>query len=522
MVEPKLRKVTITRCPVVVPKWGLFSGLLCPPISAAYLAGTLREQGYSVSIVDPVGEAPFEVNPIPGRPLVTYGWSLDKIVAAIPADTSYVGLSCMFSHEWPLSKLLAQKIRDRFPDAVIIAGGEHMTAAPEASLQDALAINYAVLGEGEETLVELMKTLEEGRDPSFVSGLMYLQGGKMIRTLRRKRIRAIDSIPWPAWDLVPIQNYLDNGLGYGVGPGRSMPIVATRGCPFECTFCSNPNMWQPRWFARNPKDVADEIETYVRRYRANNFDFYDLTAIIRKDWILAFCQELLQRKLKITWQIPAGTRSEAIDDEVVALLARSGHRNLVYAPESGSERMLKLIKKKVHLPRMLDSMRAAIRNGISLKLNMIFGFPEETPADIARSYLFLARVAWIGVDDVTIATFCPYPGSELFDDLRRAGKIRELDEDYFYGLAMMGDVKYTASFAAKIGGRSLLAYKLFGIFLFYSLSYLRRPQRLFQTLWHLYRGNHQTRIEKALEAFISKLRASGQISASRAGKTPLN
>ncbi len=87
---------------------------------------------------------------------------------------------------------------------------------------------------------------------------------------------------------------------------------------------------------------------------------------------------------------------------------------------------------------------------------------------------------------------------------------------------MMGDVKYTASFAAKIGGRSLLAYKLFGIFLFYSLSYLRRPQRLFQTLWHLYRGNHETRIEKALAAFISKLRASGQIPPSQVGKTPLN
>lgn len=517
-----MRKVTITRCPVVVPKWSLSSGLLCPPIGAAYLAATLREKGYSVSIVDPVGEAPFEINPIPGRPLVTYGWSLDKIVAAIPADTRYIGLSCMFSHEWPLSKLLAQKIRESFSDAVIIAGGEHMTAAPVSSLKDAPAINYAVLGEGEEALVELIKTLEEGRDPFSVAGLVYVQGGKMIRTAPRKRIRAIDSIPWPAWDLIPIENYLGNGLGYGVGSGRSMPIMGTRGCPFECTFCSNPNMWQPLWFARDPKDVVDEIETYVRRQRADNFDFYDLTAIIRKDWILAFCQELLRRKLKITWQLPAGTRSEAIDGEVVALLARSGHRNLVYAPESGSERMLKLIKKKVHLPRMLDSMRSAIRNGISLKLNMIFGFPKETSTDIFRSYFFLAKTAWIGVDDVTIATFCPYPGSELFDDLRRAGKIRELDEDYFYGLAMMGDVKYTASFAAKIGGRSLLAYKLFGIFLFYSLSYLRRPQRLFQTLWHLYRGNHQTRIEKALEAFISKLRASGQIPPSQVGKTPLN
>jgi radical SAM superfamily enzyme YgiQ (UPF0313 family) len=167
---------------------------------------------------------------------------------------------------------------------------------------------------------------------------------------------------------------------------------------------------------------------------------------------------------------------------------------------------LKLVKKKADLPRMLDSMRAAIRNRMSIKLNIVFGFPQETPADIFRSYRFLAKAAWIGVDDVTITTFIPYPGSELFNDLVRNGKIKSLNEEYFYSLIVMGDVQSTWSFAEKINRHTLLAYRLFGMFLFYSLSYLLRPQRFFQTLWHLYRGNHQTRIEKALSAFINKVR----------------
>ncbi len=497
-----------------MPKWSISSGLLCPPIGPAYLAASLRQQGHNVAIVDPVGEAPGEVNPIALRPLVTYGWSLEKIVAAFPADTQYIGLSCMFSHEWPVSKQLARLLRERFPKAVIIAGGEHITAAPEHSLRDAPEIDYAALGEGEETMAELLRTLESGStEPAFVRGIIYLRSGRVHKTEHRERVRSIDQIPWPAWNLVPMENYLANALSYGVGPGRSMPIMATRGCPFECTFCSNPNMWQPRWYARTPKDVADEIETYARQYNATNFDFYDLTAIIRKDWIVEFCKELLRRKLNVSWQLPAGTRSEAIDAEVSALLAHSGHRNLVYAPESGSDRVLKIIKKKVKLDRMIDSMRVAIKNGISVKLNMIFGFPQDTPGDIFRSYGFLAKVAWVGVDDVTIATFCPYPGSEMFNDLQRSGRIKELNDDYYYHLAAMGDVKFADSFAAAISGRALLWYKLVGIFLFYTLSYLRRPQRIFQTVWHLYKHNHSTRIEKALDAFLSKWRTSSRVPA---------
>lgn len=470
----------------------------------------MREKGFQVTIVDPVGEDPFETNPVPGRDLVSYGWSLEKIVDAIPADTKYVGISSLFSHEWPVCKRLAEMIRARFPDARIIAGGEHVTAAGDFSLRDCRAIDFAVLGEGEETFLELVAGLEAGTDPAAIDGILYLDGDQVVRTAKRQRVRDVDSIPWPAWDLVPLQNYLDNSLSYGVGGGRTMPIMATRGCPYRCTFCSSASMWTQRWYPRDVKDVVDEIETYIERYGADRFDFYDLTAIIKKDWIVAFCQELLDRGLDIAWQLPAGTRAEAIDDEVASLLSRSGHRNLVYAPESGSKRMLDLIEKRVKVPRMLESMRAAIRNGISVKLNMIVGFPDETHRDIFATYRFLVKTAWVGVDDVTIATFSPYPGSALFDGLQDDGTIpHALDEDYFFGLITMGDVKEAISFSKHIKGRTLLLYKLFGIFLFYSLSYLTHPSRIFRTIRNLYKNEHETRIEKALSALIAKVRRHG-------------
>ncbi len=497
--------VTITRPPVVALKSSLSSGILCPPIGPAYLAACLRQAGFRAALVDPVGESPFEMHSVPGRPLVTYGWPLPRIVSAIPQGSRFVGLSCMFSHEWPVARQLAEQIRSRFPDAILVAGGEHMTAAPEHSLADCPALDYVVLGEGEETLVDLVRTLTRGGDPLKVAGLCFRRDGSTVRTGPRQRLQAVDDVPWPAWDLVPVESYLSNGLSYGVGQGRTMPILATRGCPFKCTFCSSPGMWTQRWYPRNPKAVADEIEAYAERYRATNFDFYDLTAIIRKGWIVEFCHELIHRKLNISWQLPAWTRSEAIDEEVADLLARSGHRNIVYAPESGSERMLDLIKKRVDLGHMLKSMRACIRHGISVKLNMIMGFPEETRTDIVETYRFLARTAWSGVDDATISTFIPYPGSELFQGLRKKGLIAKLDDDYYFGLATQGDFGGAVSYAQYVPARALAIYKVLGIMLFYGLSYLSRPKRLFDTVRHLLRHDHKTRIEKALSAIMERV-----------------
>jgi radical SAM superfamily enzyme YgiQ (UPF0313 family) len=137
---------------------------------------------------------------------------------------------------------------------------------------------------------------------------------------------------------------------------------------------------------------------------------------------------------------------------------------------------------------------------------MILGFPQETLADILQTYLFLARCAWIGVDDASIATFCPYPGSELFTELQRRGRIPTLDDDYWFSLTTMGDASQAVSYSEHLSGRTLLLAKVGAIVLFYALSYLRRPGRIFQTLYRLWSGDHRTRVEKALSALVSKLR----------------
>ena len=133
------------------------------------------------------------------------------------------------------------------------------------------------------------------------------------------RTRDVDSIPAPAWDLMPMENYLSRGLNYHIQRGRTIPMLATRGCPYRCTFCSNPAMWGNFWGPRDPAKVVDEIEDYINRYQASNFIFSDLTAVIKKSAIIGFCEEIKKRNLDITWQLPT-TRTESLDKDTLRLM----------------------------------------------------------------------------------------------------------------------------------------------------------------------------------------------------------
>jgi hypothetical protein len=228
------------------------------------------------------------------------------------------------------------------------------------------------------------------------------------------------------------------------------------------------------------------MEHYINHYQAQNFDFYDLTAIVRKDWILEFCNKIIGKKWNITWQMPSGTRSEALDEEALRAMAQSGQKSLVYAPESGSETSLRLIKKKVKLDRMKDSFRAALRQGMIVKLNIVMGFPHETVKEIYETIRFLFEVAVLGVHEVSISCFSPYPGSELFEQLRQSGRIAKLDDNYFRGLMSQIDLKNALPYNPRISGRELNFYRLLGMSVSYALTYLSRPARIIRTFRNLF------------------------------------
>jgi radical SAM superfamily enzyme YgiQ (UPF0313 family) len=488
--------VTIVRPPAVSSRFSYTVGVVLP-LGPAYLAAALVEAGHRAAVVDALGEAPLQRGPTAQPNLIHHGLTIPEIVDRIDPATDAIGMSVMFSQQWPHVDELIRAIAARFPGRPIFVGGEHVTGTWQFVLDSCAPVTACVIGEGEDTIVELAAYVAGTRTLADIKGIACRIDGRAQRTDARQRVRNVDAIPRPAWDLVPVEKYLDNGFGYGVNLGRSMPILATRGCPYQCTFCSSPAMWTTRYYVRDPADVVDEIASYVDRYGASNIDFHDLTAIIKRDWILAFCAELERRDLDITYQLPTGTRSEVLDEEVLAALYRTGCRNICYAPESGSARTLVRIKKKIKLERMVRSIEAAKRTGIVVKANLMIGFPEETRGELWETVRFGMKLAWIGVEDLPLFPFIPYPGTELYDRLRAQGILPELSNEYFARLGY-GDLDSAPSLSLHVSSRQLAAVRVIGMTTFLVLGYVRRPWRLARTLRALATERSTTVVELRL------------------------
>lgn len=484
--------VTLIRGPFVVPK-GTLNNEPTPPIGLAYIAGSLKQAGFKMKGIDSSGEAIDRITPIPDSRLQYQGLGIEEIKERVDPKTKVFGISIMFTHEWNYYKKMITALKAAFPQTTIIAGGEHITALPEYSLKDCPALDYAAFGEGEETMVDCCRRLAAGLSPKEAPGIAFLEGGAMIKTPPRPRIKNLDEIPWPEWDIFPLRTYLDQAIGSGPSFGRSMPMLATRGCPYQCTFCSNPAMWTNKYYMRSVDDVIREIKFYKQKYGVTGLQFYDLTAIVQKQWTKDFCTRMLEEKIDLEWSLPSGTRSEALDEENLSLMAKTKCRYLVYAPESGSPETLKLIKKKITLEKMMASIRTAIRCGISVRTNMIIGFPHERRKNIWETLKTQLRFAWIGVEECPLFPFQPYPGTELFDYLLSKGRIR-LDANYFDSLATLSNGKLSIpdqSFCEHVGKLELYFYRIvFGFFVFYFLSYLFRPWRIARTLRNVFSSSH--------------------------------
>lgn len=504
--------MTLLQLPQLISPTNYISTIAIPPLGLAYLAATARAAGHRVAVVDAIGENLEGVWRYPEkgqRDVYLRGLTHEAILERIDPATGVIGIGCMFSCQWPSTRTFIEKLRSRYPDTPIVLGGEHVSAMPERVLQEVPA-DACVIGEGEATLTELLARLgkrrsDNGRDGSRdlgdIAGLVWRAPEGVRRNAPRIRIRDVDSIPRPAWDLFPVERYIEYANPHGAVRGRSLPVLASRGCPYACTFCSSAQMWTRLWRPRIPALVVDEIVHLNETYEATDFHFEDLTAVVTKPWIRDFCRELLARGLDVTWQLPSGTRCEAIDREVAELMVASGCRNFSYSIESGSEETLRRIRKRIRLEQVHESARAALKAGVRLQATFILGFPHETWRHVLATYREIARCAWIGFHEFHCCAFTPLPNTESFFELQRTRGL-VADDDFFYSLFRYMDVTSYRSWHPRWGDArlKLLIYGTFG--LFYALNYLFRPWRLPAEFYHYSRHSSQGKLGKLVRGLV--------------------
>ena len=495
---PKNDKRLITLCkPFAVVSKNAYSAPVTLPLGLAYLGGVLEKAGYKTEIIDATGEErPFKITRTQDNQYNLQGLNSDEILKKINPNTFIFGISLMFSEEWLLHRSLIKEIKKKYPKIIIVAGGEHSSAIPEYILRDCPSIDYVIRGEGEFSMLEFSYNLFNGKSVCDIPGISFIdRENKFIDNGLSKRIEHINELPRPAWHLLKPENYFSDYLtlglsSVGLASGRNMPILATRGCPFQCTFCSSPTMWTTRYVMRDPKEIVDEIEWLMTEYKANNFEFLDLTAIIKKSWILEFCNILKERKLDgLTWQLPVGTRTESLDEEVLKAIYDTGCHLVCYAPESGSQKSLDVIKKRVKIDRLVKSIKTSVKIGHSVKLNFIIGFPHETLIDCLKTIFFAMYCVFrVGVSDVLFSVFVPYPGSELFEKLKKEKKLK-MDDNYFKKLHALFDATKQDSYCEHVSGRMLMFLRLFGFFSSYLILYISRPKRIYKLLKNIFQKN---------------------------------
>lgn len=482
---------------------GLMGTQRVPYLGIAYIAAAAKAAGHSVDIIDMCGEDIDRTDVILGK-YIAYGLSFQSLNDRLK-PSKVIGFTCMFSQDWVFNCELIQYVHKLSPESIFVAGGEHISAIPDYCLKDCPELDICVIGEGEDIFTHLLSKIQNIDSWYEIKGIAFRgANGEIHRTPRAERINDINSLPIPAWDLTPMENYLSRGLTYHIQRGRTIPMLASRGCPYRCTFCSNNNMWGNPWMPRNPKLVVDEMEDYIRRYSAANFVFSDLTAVVRKDSIVELCNEILNRKLDITWQLPT-LRTESINKETLQLMYEAGCRELDFAIESGSRKVLSSVKKGNMPEKMVSLIRDGLSVGMNLSINMVLGLPGEGYRDFLKSYIMAMKLAFIGLQEINAFPFIPYPGSRLFYDFIEKGKVR-LEDRYFLDLFGYADLARAVSWSEKFSPRMLAFMRLFLMTSFYFLMLISHPGRIVRMITNAIRGVSTTKLEGVVKRVLKNIK----------------
>ncbi|MCA8940976.1 MAG: B12-binding domain-containing radical SAM protein [Planctomycetes bacterium] len=474
------------------------------PLGLAYIGAALRNAGHEVSMLDAVALAPDQITQSTAKKqLYALGLTSQQIVDRLDPTVDAFAVTNMWTFSWPLVREMIVLMKQRYPDIPIVCGGEHFSGLPKESMEQA-PLDFIVRGEGEEAAVEVFNGLQIGAekvDWSQVPGIWYRDANGEPRASEspRARNKEVDEIAWPAWDLIDIDVYNEHQFINGLNLGKTMPILATRGCPYQCTYCASPNMWTTRWYARTPSDVVDEMQSYKEKYGATNFPFQDLTAILKRDWIIDFCNELKRRDLGVTWQFPSGTRCEVIDDEVARLLHETGGNSLALAPESGSERTRKLIRKQMKTESLLNAVKASVKNKLNVTAFIVIGFPHDTPEDLQDTKKLVRQLGRLGIDDIAVGFFFPIPNTQLYNELMEAGRVT-LEDDFLMTPIFANEEKLLPqnNYCDHMSAKQLTRWKYKLLINFYLNSFLFHPTKPFRIVWNALRGKETRKLETYL------------------------
>ncbi|MBU4223044.1 MAG: B12-binding domain-containing radical SAM protein [Euryarchaeota archaeon] len=376
-----------------------------PPLGLASIAAVLEQKGHLVEIIDA------NALQLSDREIVmkVKGADVIGITAMTPAINSAIKI--------------AKEIKREDPEQTIILGGPHATILPEETLNKAPQIDMIVRGEGEKTMWELFDALENNKDLQNINGLTFRNNG-IRSTPSQPSIVDLDNLPFLAYHLLPIHKYKLHPPH-----GRKLPYMAmmtSRGCPYNCIYCSKPIFGQ-KFRAQSPERTVDEVEYLIDKFKIKEIVFYDDSFTLNKNRIFQLCEEIHKRKIDIIWSCE--TRVDLVNEELLKAMKKAGCYMIAYGIEAGNQMILNNLRKKITTEQIRSAIDLTHKAGIQSVGYFMLGSPWETPATIRETVDFTKSLK---LDFAQFSVMIPFPGTDIFELYMKSGHVTSNWDDYIY------------------------------------------------------------------------------------------
>lgn len=381
-----------------------------PPLGLAYIASVLEKAGYSVKLFDFM-ETNFEY--------------IERIIEL--ENPQIVGIACNLSdYRWG-SFRVAQIIKRVNPKIKIIMGGCHATNMYKQIL-DNFPVDAVVRFEGELTFLELVKAFESGSELKNVNGIAYKNGKNVVATGDKSPITDLDLIPFPAYHFYNFEMYTNYPSelwfkGKNVGKMKKINMITSRGCPHNCQYCSVTAFWRRKFRTRGIKNIVDEMQFLKAQYGIEYFDFFDSVFTQNKDRVIDLCKEIINKRLDVCWGCV--TKVDLVSADLLKWMSKAGCIRISYGVESGSELVLKAVKKRQTKSQIIRAFNLTHEAGISANILLMIGNPNETAQSIDETIEIINTVK---PDKIRTNLTAIYPGTELYKFCEQMGYV---DDEYW-------------------------------------------------------------------------------------------
>ncbi|MBF0233852.1 MAG: B12-binding domain-containing radical SAM protein [Desulfamplus sp.] len=369
------------------------------PMNLAYLAAYLREHGIDVWLVD------YEISLFEEKNFI-------RLVK--DRGPSIIGVSCMTPTIKNGAQIcaLAKKVSDKI---VTVVGGPHANGLPVQTMEEFSVFDYLVYGEGEVTLLELCHLVLDGGDAGGINGLVYRDGDSLVKNNPRGLIKNLDAIPFPARDLVEFDTQSGHFVRGFTNKILSTELFTSRGCPIGCSFCAIQTTFGKTVRFRDLSYVEEEIRQFKDEYAFNHVVVADDTFTLRPDRVLELC-DIFKRTGITSWN--CDTRVSTVSREMLLEMKKSGCQKVAFGVESGSQRIMDLVGKKITVEKVEHAVNWAKEAGIKhIEGNFIIGaHPSETIEDIEKTEKLIRSLPWTFV---SVTVIVPYPGTEVYAQMKQ-------------------------------------------------------------------------------------------------------